>query len=112
MYIYCMDKPRTLKVEELNSRFELVQSYVVDFFESKNFPFDFWKGNKSKTNFGQSWYYEVDSMEEYFMESITIRISDHSTGQRRAASEIMFSQNSTKENVENILGNKFNEYNK
>lgn len=81
---------KTVTVKPKTSKdFKKVRDFISTYFEG-NFPFDVTHGNKSKTDFGESWYSTVDPLEEYFMSSRTIRISDHSTGHRRAVDEIQF----------------------
>jgi len=92
--------------------FEIIRSFISDYFNNGNFPFDFYHGNISKTSFGNSFYTTVDAMEDFFMESITIRVSDHSVGQRRASSEICFNYDATKEVVFNRLDLTFEQYKK
>lgn len=104
---------KTINVKEVTIEdFETIRGYISNFFESADFPFNYFHGNVSKTNYGMSMYTTVDAFEEFFVESITIRVSDHSVGQRRASSEICFSYNSSKEDVFEVLGLKFNQYKK
>jgi|TARA_Y100000310_G_scaffold210338_1_gene210945 hypothetical protein len=92
--------------------FIAVRGFVSDYFSKGIFPFDVEHGNISKTSFGNSYYTTVDAMENFFMESITIRISDHSVGQRRAASEICFSFDTNQDRVNKILDLTFAKYKK
>lgn len=104
---------KTITLREVtDADFEKVRCFISDYFEKGNFPFDFYHGNISKTDFGKSFYTTVDAFEEFFMESITIRVSDHSVGQRRASSEICFNYSATKDEVFLILDLKFKQYKK
>ena len=75
----------------ITTNYQQIRNWIDEYFIDKEHLGEIHHSNKSSTDFGTSWYTIVDINGAFFVEPITIRISDHSTGNRRVLSEIQLS---------------------
>ncbi len=75
----------------ITTNYQQIRNWIDEYFIDKEHLGEIHHSNKSSTDFGTSWYTIVDINGAFFVEPITIRISDHSTGNRRILNEIQLS---------------------